>query len=151
MDCSPPGFSVYGIFQATELDWVAISFSRGSSWLRDRIYIVCTGRKILYRWATRESSSQSQKSQLQTHLPIREVCSLNCLDSEFDLSAFWPMIPCLKIKFRRDCGVESLNISFPHKILKLSALFSCNKSLSVLIKFTLMMRKCPEAIILEMH
>ena len=31
MDCSPPGFSVHGIFQARVLEWVAISFSRGSS------------------------------------------------------------------------------------------------------------------------
>ena len=31
MDCSPPGSSVHGIFQAGILEWVAISFTRGSS------------------------------------------------------------------------------------------------------------------------
>ena len=31
MDCSPPGSTVHGIFQAGILEWVAISFSRGSS------------------------------------------------------------------------------------------------------------------------
>ena len=31
MDCSPPGSSVHGIFQARILEWVDISFSRGSS------------------------------------------------------------------------------------------------------------------------
>ena len=31
MDCSLPGFSAHGILQLTRLDWVAISFSRGSS------------------------------------------------------------------------------------------------------------------------
>ena len=31
MDCSLPGSSVCGIFQARVLEWVAISFSRGSS------------------------------------------------------------------------------------------------------------------------
>ena len=31
MDCSPPGSSIHGIFQARILEWVAISFSRGSS------------------------------------------------------------------------------------------------------------------------
>ena len=31
MDCSPPGSSVHRIFQARVLEWVAISFSRGSS------------------------------------------------------------------------------------------------------------------------
>ena len=30
-DCSPPGSSVHGIFQARILEWVAISFSRASS------------------------------------------------------------------------------------------------------------------------
>ena len=29
MDCSPPGSSAHGIFQARVLEWVAIAFSRG--------------------------------------------------------------------------------------------------------------------------
>ena len=32
MDCSLPGSSVHGILQARKLEWVAIPFSRGSSW-----------------------------------------------------------------------------------------------------------------------
>ena len=36
MDSRPPGSSVHGISQATILEWVAISFSRGSSWIRDQ-------------------------------------------------------------------------------------------------------------------
>ena len=35
MDCSLPGSSVHRIFQARILEWVAISFSRGSSWSKD--------------------------------------------------------------------------------------------------------------------
>ena len=35
MDCSLPGSSVHGIFQAIVLEWIAISFSRGSSQPRD--------------------------------------------------------------------------------------------------------------------
>ena len=31
MVCTPPGSSVYGIFQARILEWVSIHFSRGSS------------------------------------------------------------------------------------------------------------------------
>ena len=31
MDCTLPGFSVHGILQARILEWVAVSFSRGSS------------------------------------------------------------------------------------------------------------------------
>ena len=39
MDCSPPGSSVHGISQARILEWVAISFSWGSSWYRDRTWV----------------------------------------------------------------------------------------------------------------
>ena len=35
VDCSPPGSSVHGILQTRILEWVAISFSRGSSRPRD--------------------------------------------------------------------------------------------------------------------
>ena len=55
MDCSPPGFSVHGIFQARRLEWLAILFSRGSSWPRDWTWVSCiTGRFSTIR-ATREA------------------------------------------------------------------------------------------------
>ena len=41
MDCSQPGFSVHGISQARIPEWVAISFSRGSSLSRDQTCISC--------------------------------------------------------------------------------------------------------------
>ena len=47
MDCSLPGSSVHGLSQAEILEWVAISFSRGSSWPRDRTNISFTGRSLL--------------------------------------------------------------------------------------------------------
>ena len=41
MDCSPPGSSVHGIFQARILEWVAIFYSKGSSRGRDRTRVSC--------------------------------------------------------------------------------------------------------------
>ena len=41
MDCNPPGSTVHGISQARLLEWVAISFSRGSSQFRDRTHVSC--------------------------------------------------------------------------------------------------------------
>ena len=41
MDCSPPGSSIHGISQARILEWVVISFSRGSSWPKDRAQDSC--------------------------------------------------------------------------------------------------------------
>ena len=52
MDCSPPGFSVQGIFSRQEYrSGVAISSSRGSFPPRDRTHIYCiscTGRQVFY-------------------------------------------------------------------------------------------------------
>ena len=55
MDWSLPGSSVHGILQARILEWVAISFSRGSSQTRDRIWVshMAGGRFTI--WATREA------------------------------------------------------------------------------------------------
>ena len=55
MDCSPPGFSVHGIFQAGILEWVAISSSRGYSWPRDQTQVSCIAGRRFALWATREA------------------------------------------------------------------------------------------------
>ena len=54
VDCSPPGFSVHGILQARMLEWVAISFSRGSSQPRDRTQVSHIAGRRCNLWATRE-------------------------------------------------------------------------------------------------
>ena len=59
VDCGPPGSSVHGIFQARMLEWVVISSSEGSSQLRNRTHVSCTGRLNLYHWASWEADSQS--------------------------------------------------------------------------------------------
>ena len=41
VDCSPPGSCAHGILQARILEWVAIFFSRGSSWPRDWTHVSC--------------------------------------------------------------------------------------------------------------
>ena len=55
MDCSLPGSSVHGIFQARILEWVAVSFSRGYSWPRDQIRVSCTAGRLFAIWAAREA------------------------------------------------------------------------------------------------
>ena len=52
MNCSPLGSSVHGILQARILECVSISYSTGSSRLRDGTCVSCIGRWILYHWAT---------------------------------------------------------------------------------------------------
>ena len=80
MDCRPPGSSVFGglvvkscltlvtpwtvvcqgsfvhgILQARILKWVAISFSRGSSWPRDQTQVSSIAGNFFTDWATRDS------------------------------------------------------------------------------------------------
>ena len=53
MDCSLPGSSLHGILQARVLEWVAISFSRGSSQSRDWTLVSCIPGRHFNLWATR--------------------------------------------------------------------------------------------------
>ena len=54
MYCSLLGSSFHRISQTGMLEWVAISFSKGSSQPRDRTHIYI-GRWILYHWDTWEA------------------------------------------------------------------------------------------------
>ena len=79
MDHSPSGSSVQGISLSKILEWVAISFSKGSSRPRDQTGVSCIGRGILYHLATREAHIKSQ------------------VDSNFRLSQDWLRI-CEKMQ-----------------------------------------------------
>ena len=67
IDCSPPNYSVHGISQPRILEWIAISFSRGSSWTRDWTWVSCiAGRfftsgscKLPASWPRRKDSVSS--------------------------------------------------------------------------------------------
>ena len=71
-DYNLPGSSVHEISQARILEWVAISFSRGSSWPRNQTHVSRTGRWILCCWANRES--QSWATRLQNYEKIFFSC-----------------------------------------------------------------------------
>ena len=58
---TPPGSYACQIFQARILEWVVMSFSRGSSQPKDPTCVSCLGRWILYHWT-----------------PIIVVCSASC-------------------------------------------------------------------------
>ena len=57
VDFSLPGSSVHGIFQARVLEWVAISFSRGSSQLRDWTQVSHIAGRGFTVWATTEADT----------------------------------------------------------------------------------------------
>ena len=64
MNCSLPGSSIHGILQARIIEWVAISFSRGSSRPRDQTHIFCISC-LADRFFTTESPG---KPSLDTHI-----------------------------------------------------------------------------------
>ena len=55
MDHSPPGSTVYGIFQVRTLEWVPMPSSRGMSPDQESNLRLLHCTQILYHWATRET------------------------------------------------------------------------------------------------
>ena len=79
MDCSLSGSSVYGIFQARVLEWVAISFSRGSSWPRDWNWVSHIAGRCFTISATREAWTPSGEGNGN---PLQYSCLENSMDRE---------------------------------------------------------------------
>ena len=55
VNCSSLGSSVHAVLQARILEWVAISFSKGSFWPRDPTQISPIAGRCFIGWATREN------------------------------------------------------------------------------------------------
>ena len=83
MDCSLPGSSIHGIFQARILEWVAISFSRGSSQPRDRSQVSCIVSRCFTVWATMQVTTQLPKSFLFP-LPFEYIWKPICFTFKID-------------------------------------------------------------------
>ena len=69
MDCSLPGSSIHGIFQARILEWVAISFSRRSSQPRDWTQVSCIVGRRFTIWAIREAPKNKGRAYTITTHP----------------------------------------------------------------------------------
>ena len=69
MDHSPPGSSVYGILQARILEWVAVSLSRGPSWLGDRTWVSCIVGRFFTVWASKEANYPQNTTRKTVQLP----------------------------------------------------------------------------------
>ena len=62
MDCSPPGSSIQGILQTRIPEWVAMSFSTGSSRPRNRTQVSHIAGRRFNLWATREALMISREN-----------------------------------------------------------------------------------------
>ena len=68
MDCSLPDSSVHGVFQAKVLEWVAISFARGSSPPRDRTWVSGFADRCFTVWTTREAPQKEKHAFNKEHV-----------------------------------------------------------------------------------
>ena len=66
MDYSPPGSFVHGILQARTLEWIAIPFSRGSSWPRDQTQSPLQADSLLSE-PPGKPTGQNEPDQTQMH------------------------------------------------------------------------------------
>ena len=77
MGCSLPGSSVHGIFQAIVLEWIAISFSRGSSQPGDQTWVSCIAARFFTIWATGETLISRKRHCLADIVLASAICSMS--------------------------------------------------------------------------
>ena len=86
---APPSM---GFFQARILEWVAISFSRGSSWSKDWSCVSCVsciGRRILYYWHYVGNPAFLLSKHTFKKCPLLNLCCGSC---HFFFRAFWQLL-----------------------------------------------------------
>ena len=121
-DCSPPGSSVHGILQATILEWVAMSSSRGSYQPRDRTQVSHILGGFFTIWATREAQEYCMVA-----YPFSRVSSqskdwtgVSCIAGRFSTSWAMREVPftlyLLKFLYHKFSYQGSLQISNPWHI-----------------------------------
>ena len=100
MDYNPSGSTVQGILQARILEWVAISFSRGSSLPRDQIWVSCIAGRFFTVWATREALCPQVKVKVKSlscarlfATPWIVACTKLLRPWDFQSKKYWSGLP----------------------------------------------------------
>ena len=81
MDCSLAGSSVHWISQPRILEWVAISFPRGSSLSKDWTWVSYIGRWVLYHWATWEAPLELLLNKHKSWWRCRKIWTMTVNDN----------------------------------------------------------------------
>ena len=110
LDCSPPGSSVHGVLQVRILEFIAISFSRGSSQAMDQTWVSCTAGRFFPIWATSEDYYFLIAIEVKCHhvaVPHGDVSECDAMMKWFKLSLWkWKCVPsfsqCLKSTHERE-------------------------------------------------
>ena len=90
MNCSPSGSSVHGSLQTRILEWVIISFSRGSSWPRNWTRVSCIAARLFTNWATREDDPWVENVSLSRKWQPPPECLLGEFHGQRSLVGYCP-------------------------------------------------------------
>ena len=150
MDCSLQSSSIHGIFQARVLEWVAISFSRGSSQPRDQTQVSHIVGRHFTVWATREAlitylAFQGMHvcllhhfSHVQLFATLWTLAHQAALSMGYSRQEYWNGLPCppaskhrfgfpvlvLHVNEMTECGLSY--VSLPSLNMSSSLLLSTN-------------------------
>ena len=109
MACTQTRSSVHGLLQARILEWVAIPFSRGSFWPRDKTQVSSIASRFLTIWATRlnhlllpwSSKTASVSSNFLRVVDYKADPKLLCNIHLFSHECFW--VPVLLFTYFQPC------------------------------------------------
>ena len=118
MDCSPPGSSVHGILQKRILEWVAILFSRGSSWPRDKIQVSCIADRRFTLWAIREA----QDPLYSDLFPLSVLSYINIGICSFVLILLLVLTQCITLRLFLSSAVTMSNMSSLSNMLTMGSI-----------------------------
>ena len=131
MDCGPPGSSVHGISQTRVLEWVAISFSRGSCRPRHQTCVSCTAGSFFTTGPGKPNEGCLKLVAVQSLSPVR-LCdpmdySTPCFpglhhfpvcSNSWPLSPFSPVVDTNVQEPVRAWAQESANLNQPITFLQ---------------------------------
>ena len=84
---------VQGILQARILEWVAFSFSKGSSQPRDRTQVSCIAGRFFTRWATREDPNNYTPIKINLKIKKMRLFRKYWITNDLENSRNFPGIP----------------------------------------------------------
>ena len=125
MDCSLLGSSVLGVSPARILEWVAISYSRGSSEPRDRTQVSCVsciGRQILYHYTTWEAVNSVQAF---SHVQLFATPWTVARQASMSITNSWSLLKLMSTKSVMPPTISSSVVHF----------FSCFQSFPTSVSF----------------
>ena len=102
IDCSPPGSSVLGILQVEILEWVAISFSKGSLWPSDRTHVSCISMNFDHCATCIMGNARQDEAQAGIKIARRNISNLRYADDTTLMPEMEEELKSLLMKVREE-------------------------------------------------